>query len=270
MELARAVRSPFEVPHPARGWLEVLARWGFTANGIVYLLVGGLAVRWAIGEGGRITDPEGAFITLRRQFGSVALIALIPGFFSYALWRVLAAIYDGEHDGSSAAGIANRIFGVIKAMLYVALGLDAWRLASGGRGGSQTWAANLASSSAGPVIFFALGAGLLLFACFEMYRAYKAQLSKGLSVSAISARARHWIIGISRFGIGARAMVIGAFGWLVIRAVLAGQAGRTPRPTETIHTAAQSQPLLYIVLGAGLIAYGAYLIVLAKYRRVET
>jgi hypothetical protein len=65
-------------------------------------------------------------------------------------------------------------------------------------------------------------------------------------------------------------MVIGAFGWLVIRAVLAGQAGRTPRPTETIHTAAQSQPLLYIVLGAGLIAYGAYLIVLAKYRRVET
>jgi hypothetical protein len=49
MALTRAARSPFDVPHPARGWLELLARWGFIANGIVYLIVGALALRWALG-----------------------------------------------------------------------------------------------------------------------------------------------------------------------------------------------------------------------------
>jgi hypothetical protein len=270
MDLARTARSPFDVPHPVRGWLEMLARWGFVANAVVYLLVGGLALRWALGEGGRITDPEGAFLTLQRQFGSAVLVALVPGFFSYALWRVLAAIFDGDRDGRNASGIASRIFGVIKGALYAALGMDALYLAMGNSNQSQGWAASLASSSPGRIIFFVLGVGLFAFACYEMYRAWKAKLSQGLRLHEISGPARQWVAGVSRFGIGARALVIGAFGWLMIRSVLAGHARRTPRPTETIHAAAQSQPLLYIAIGAGLIAYGAYLVVLSKYRRVAT
>jgi hypothetical protein len=269
MDLTRVARSPFDVPRPNRGWLELLTRWGFIANAVVYLIVGGLALRWALGEGGRITDPEGAFRAIQRESGDAFLIALIPGFFSYALWRVLAAIYDGDGDGRTAGGIANRAFGVIKGGLYAALGMDAVRLAFGNSGGSRDWGTRLAASAAGGPIFFVIGAGLLLFACYELYRAYKAQLSKGLLLHDISSRARDWIVGISRFGIGARALVIGAFAWLTLRAVLSGNAGRTPQPSETIATAAHSQPLLYIAIGAGLIAYGAYLIVLSKYRRVE-
>jgi hypothetical protein len=270
MDLARAARSPFDVPHPARRWLELLARWGFIANAVVYLMVGGLALRWALGEGGRITDPEGAFLTLQRQFGSAVLIALVTGFFSYAVWRVLGAIYDGDHDGNGASGIASRLFAVLKGGLYAAMGVDALHLALGNSRGSGSIASKLASSAAGPPIMFAIGAGVFLFACYEMYRAYHAQLSRGLQLRDMSSRARKWVVGISRFGIAARALVIGAFGWLVVRAVLSGHAARTPRPTDTIHTAAQSEPLLYMLIGAGLIAYGAYLIVLSRYRRVET
>jgi hypothetical protein len=270
MALTRAARSPFDVPHPARGWLELLARWGFIANGIVYLIVGALALRWALGEGGRLTDPEGAFVTIQKEYGNAFLIALIPGFFSYAVWRVLAAIYDGDGDGSDAAGIANRVFGVIKGSLYAALGVDAIRLSFGTFNGSQGWATKLASTSAGAPLMFVVGAGLCVFACYEMYRAYRAQLSQGLRLHAISSRTREWIVGISRFGIAARALVIGAFGWLVVRSVMSGHPARTPRPTETIHTAAHSEPLLYVLIGAGLIAYGAYLIVLSRYRNVQT
>ncbi len=270
MDLARAARSPFDVPHPARGWLELLARWGFIASAVVYLIVGALAVRWAIGEGGRITDPEGAFRAIQKESGNAFLIALIPGFFSYALWRVLAAIYDGDGDGRHAAGIAGRVFGVIKGGVYAALGMEAMRRAFGNSIGSESWASKLASSSAGPAIMFVIGAGMFLFACYEMYRAYYAQLSQGLRLYGMSSRARNWTVGISRFGIPTRALVIGAFGWLVVRGVFSGHAARTPRPTETIHAAAQSEPLLYLLIGAGLIAYGAYLIVLSKYRVVRT
>jgi hypothetical protein len=270
MHLARSARSPFDVPHRARAWLELLTRWGFIANGIVYLIVGALALRWALGEGGRITDPEGALIEIRKQSGSAFLMALVPGFFSYAIWRVLAAIYDGEGDGRHAAGIANRTFGVVKGALYAALGVDALHLALGASNASAAWAQRLAASSAGPPIMFLAGAAFLAFACHEMYRAYKAQLSRQLRLHMVSARTREWILGISRFGIAARALVIGAFGWLVLRAVMSGHAGRTPRPTDIIHTAAQSLPIVYLLIGAGLIAYGAYLLVLARYRTVAT
>jgi hypothetical protein len=270
MHFARAAGSTFAVAHRARGWLELLTRWGFIANSIVYLIVGALALRWALGEGGRITDPEGAFIEIQKQSGNAFLVALVPGFFSYAIWRVLAAIYDGERDGSGAAGIANRVFGVVKGALYAGLGLDALHLAVGTANASDGWTERLTSSSAGPAIMFVVGAGLLSFACYEMYRAYRAQLSRQLRLHALSPQTRDWIVGISRFGIGARALVIGAFGWLVIQAVARGHASRTPRPTDTIHAAAHSQPLLYVLLGAGLIAYGVYLMVLSRYRDLAT
>jgi hypothetical protein len=183
---------------------------------------------------------------------------------------VLAAVYDGDRDGNTPAGIASRLFAVLKGGLYAALGVDALHLALGSSRGAGSIASKLASSSAGPAIMFVIGAGVFLFACYEMYRAYHAQLSRGLRLLDMSARARSWVVGLSRFGIGARALVIGTFGWLVLRAVLSGHAARTPRTTETIHTAAHAEPLLYVLIGAGLIAYGAYLIVLSRFRRIET
>jgi hypothetical protein len=229
----------------------------------------GSQVRWALGEGGRLTDPEGAFIELQRQFGNPVLIALIPGFFSYALWRVLAAIYDSERDGSNPSGIANRIFGVVKAR-----SMPPWRRRHPARLRYWRWIDRLVRENClerGRAGGHAdRRRGFFLFACYEMYRAYHARLSQGLRLDNISSRARSCIVAISRFGIAARSLVIGAFGWLVVRAVLSGHAARTPRPSETIRTAAQSEPALYILIGAGLIAYGAYLVVLSRYRRVET
>ena len=99
---ARIAQPASALVRPARTWLEGLARWGFVSNAIVYLIVGGLILRWAMGNGGQITGSDGALLTLRKQAGgTLMLMALIPGFFSYALWRVLAAIFDGDRDGST-------------------------------------------------------------------------------------------------------------------------------------------------------------------------
>lgn len=271
MHPARAVQSAnFGGPHPAHRWLEYLTRWGFIANAIVYLVVGGLAVRWAIGDGGRITDPDGVFTTiLRSSGGKPFLIALAAGFFSYALWRFLAAVFDGDGDGTSASGVAGRVFGLIKGCAYAALGVDALRFAVGGGAGKSGFPKALVTTTAGHVVLFVIAAGILVFAAFEMYRAYGGKLSQGLRLYQVNAHARQWIVGVSRFGIGARAVVIGTFGVLMIRAILGGHPGRTPGTTDSIHTAGQSEPILYLGIGAGLMAYGVYLLVLSKYRRVR-
>lgn len=266
MDLTRPLSSAASATRPAGKWITYLARWGFIANAIVYFIVGSLAVRWALGEGGRITDPEGALLEIRRSAGGKALLlALVPGFFSYTLWRILAAIFDGDDDGNDAAGIAVRILCVIKAGAYAALGLTALRLVFGDRGGRDVGSGFFSH----PAIGLVVGAGVLLFAGYEMYRAWSAKLSDGLRIGDLHAPTRRWVIGLSRFGIGARSLVIGAFGFLMLRAAMAGRAS-SPETTTSIHTAAQAQPLVYLLIGAGLMAYGVYLVVLAQYRKVRT
>lgn len=249
--------------HPVRRWLEVLTRWGFIANAIVYLIIGVLALRWAIGAGGELIDPEGAFREMQRKpFGKPLLVALIPGFFSYAAWRVLAAIYDSEHDGNSWGGLFARAFGVLKGILYAGLGMSAVRLAFHTSAGEMNWVP-------GPMILLVAALGLLAFACFEMYRAFRAQLSQGLQLYGASRRARQWIVGVSRFGIGARGLVIGAFAVLLLRSAAAGRA-RVPEAQQSLHFLGSVHPIFYLLGGAGIVAYGTYLLVLARYRRIET
>lgn len=270
MHPARALQSAAaQATRPAH-WLEYLARWGFVANAIVYLVVGGLAMRWALGEGGRITDPDGAFVAIRRATGGTSfLIFLAAGFFSYALWRVLAAVFDGDGNGSSFSGVANRIFGVIKGAAYTALGIDALQLARGTRTGGSAWPDALASNPVGRVSMFLIAGGILAFAAFEMYRAYGAKLSQGLRLHALGATARAWVVGIARFGIGARAVVIATFGVLLLGAAVSGRVSDAPGTTESIRKAGHSEPLLYLAIGAGLFAYGLYLVVLSRYRQVR-
>src|SRR3954451_2717274 len=55
------------VPTTARPWIERLARAGYLAKGVVYLLIGILALQAAAGAGGRTTGTTGAFRVLLRQ-----------------------------------------------------------------------------------------------------------------------------------------------------------------------------------------------------------
>jgi Domain of Unknown Function (DUF1206) len=48
-------------------WVAPLARWGYAASGVVYLLVGLLALLAALRAGGRPTDTQGAFETILGQ-----------------------------------------------------------------------------------------------------------------------------------------------------------------------------------------------------------
>ncbi len=263
-------RSAESLRQPARHWLEVLTRWGFVANAIVYLIVGTLALRWALGAGGELTDPEGAFRALgRTAFGRPVMIALIPGFFSYALWRILAAVFDGEGDGRTWAGWFSRAFGVLKGLLYAGLGMTAVRLAFGTGRGESGWIAGILRGDGGRAIMFIVASGLLAFACYEVYRALQAQLSRGLHLQIGDPQVRRWVIAISRFGIGARGVVIGAFAVLLFKAAAAGRS-QLPAAPQSIRMLGDVHPALYILAAVGIISYGIYLIVLARYRRLGT
>ena len=121
-----------------RPTLEWLARWGFGARGVVYLLVGGLAVLAAFGSGGQTGGSESALRTLLDEpFGWIVLSVIALGLAFFALWRVVEALTDADNRGSSAQGIAVRVGRAIGGLVYVGLAVSALSLAFG-------WGAGLA------------------------------------------------------------------------------------------------------------------------------
>jgi len=128
-------------PAAARGIAPVidrLMRLGFGAKGVVTILVGVLALRYALGLGGTITGQQGAIETILDQpFGRIMLAVLAAGLAGYALWMFVAAIVDPERKGAGIAGVAERIgffvTGIGYALLaYAAVNLALWRNGGGG------------------------------------------------------------------------------------------------------------------------------------------
>ncbi len=81
---------------PSAGKIAWLARSGYAARGVVYLIVGGLAVLAALGRG-QTTDSEGALLTILQQpFGTVLLGLVALGLVGYAIWRLVQALMDTD------------------------------------------------------------------------------------------------------------------------------------------------------------------------------
>jgi hypothetical protein len=120
------------MPEPHRNPIETLARLGYGARGIVYGLVGGLALLAAIGSGGQTGGSRSALQTLLSQpFGRVWLGVIALGLFGFCAWRVLEALTDADRLGSDLKGLGTRAAHLISGVIYAGLALSALNLALG-------------------------------------------------------------------------------------------------------------------------------------------
>ncbi len=102
----------------ASPWIERLARFGYLAYGVVYVLVGFLAVQAAIG-GGKTASQEGALSTvLRAPLGKVLLGLIVVGLLGYAMWRLIQGVRDPENEGKDARGIVKRADHVVNGLFH--------------------------------------------------------------------------------------------------------------------------------------------------------
>jgi hypothetical protein len=82
-------------------WIERLARVGYVAYGVVYVLVGVLALQAAFGRGGAATAQEGALLSIllgletlaRQPFGPYLLGAIAAGLVAYGAFMFVMARY---------------------------------------------------------------------------------------------------------------------------------------------------------------------------------
>ncbi len=263
------------IEHP---WFARLARFGYAAKGVVYLLAGGLTARAAFGLGGAATDKAGALQTiLSEPFGTLALALIAIGLIGYVLLRAVQAIADPERKGSDAQGLALRAGYLFSAVLYAGLAFTALRLAlglSGDSGGNQvqdlvsrvfSWPLGRWLVGLGGLVV--LGSGL-----FQLYKAYRADFSEHVVWNAMSAGERAWASRLGRVGLAARGVVQGLVGVFLLQAAWLYDVQKAQDSGGALQSLARPPFGVWTVgvVAAGLAAYGVYMLAAARYSRIVT
>lgn len=258
-------------------WVTLLARFGYAAKGVVYIIIGVLAAYAAFTSGGKTTDSRGALQEILFQpYGKYLLGAVAFGLAGYALWRFVQAVKDTENKGSGAKGIAVRLGYAAFGVIYAGLAFSAVQMVlgsggkSGGESSSKEWTATLLAQPFGQWLVGAAGLGFIAAAGSHFYKAYTAKFREKLMTSRMSEKAQNFALRSGQFGLAARGAVFGIIGAFLIQAALHSNAGEA-RGLGGALTALGQQTYGQLLLGVvalGLVAYGFYMLVLARYRRI--
>ena len=251
--------------------LEHFARIGFVVKGVVYLMLGTLALMAGLGAGGRLTDPLGAIATLvGRPFGRITIALLAIGLGFYAGWRFLEAFADANRVGRSRGGMGKRVAWGLSGAVYGLLAIDAARLAlrapsSGNPGLPPT----LLASPLTPWLVVGIAFVVIGYGVKELRAALARRLSERLNLRKLSRDTGRLVVEISRAGIVARAVVMIALGTVLLRLRANPRAAASDTDMADslrLVAALSAGPWLLVLLAAGLVAYGVYQLVHARYR----
>jgi hypothetical protein len=265
-----------------RAWYSWLARIGLVAKGVSFGIVGVLAVKLAFGHGGEATSRQGALATLADEsFGKVLLVLLAFGFAAYAIWRFVQAFAEREDDEGEAKGEAKkwgkRIGYVGRGLIYAALAVTAVKLLTHSGGGeSQNEQARKSTAMvldwpAGRWLVGLVGLAIIGAGIWNLYRGLTRKFEDRWRSGEMSETERRWGGRIGFAGHLARAVVFGLIGLFITKAAVEydpkesiGLDGALQKLVDTDYG-----PYLLGLTAAGLICYGLYCIVDARYRDVS-
>jgi hypothetical protein len=256
-------------------WIEILARVGYIAKAGLYATIGFLAARAALGQdGGRATDTRGALhAVLDAPFGRQLLLVIAGGLAGYALWRLVEAITDPERRGTGAKALAIRAGNAARGLAHGALALAAIRLGTGrgdgGSGGPDGWTARVFALPAGEALVW-IGAGAVAgYGAYQLYRAWQAKLGRRLALTRVSAHTGSVLVTVCRFGLAARGAVFLLIGVFLGQAAARHDPHQAGGVRESLLALAGISRWALGVAGLGLMAYGVYQLVEARYRRID-
>ncbi len=250
-----------------------LARAGLIARGVVYVVIGVLAIELAAGAGGAATNQQGALQTIAAQpLGKILLAAVAVGLAGYAAWRLIRALIGrGTQEKDSAF---DRVAGAASGVAYAALCVVAVKIlvgsGSGGSGAPTRTTAGVLGWSGGPEIMGAAGVVLIGVALYQGYKGLARKFMETANTAEMDHRLKRAYEVLGVFGHLARMVVFGLTGYGLLAAAsdyephkAIGLDGALRKLSASAHG-----PLLLGLVAAGLIGFGLYSMVDSHYRRI--
>lgn len=275
--MSQLAKKSNDTTEEVKPWVRRMGRFGYMSKGAIYGIVGVLALLAALGVGGgETTDTSGAMQQVATlPFGEVLLWIVGIGLFFYVLWELIRAIFDPQHKGRDAKGIATRVAYAVSGVIYGALALSAIQIAmnagSGGGNSEQTISATLLGQPFGQWLVGILGAGIIIYGLYNIYTGYKEKFMNKLIINDMSESEKKLARKSGKIGLIARGIVLSMVGSFFIQTAITANPDETKGLDGALGEIA-SQPFGQVLLGlaaVGLILYAVYEIIRGRYARMN-
>jgi len=266
-EITRTARRAAKSPAA-----HFLARAGLTARGVIYILVGWVAVLVALGQSSREADQTGALQMLAgKSYGLVSLWLLAIGFAAYALWRLSEAAFGVTGD---KPGAGPRLKSLARAIIYAGFCYLTFTVIAGTSrsqsGHQQDITAHAMHSTGGRVLVGLIGLVVVVCGIVLIIEGARKKFMKFLDTARMSARVRRVVKWLGIIGTIARGVVFALAGVLVIDAAITHKASESGGIDKALLTL-RDQPFgefLMLLAALGLLIFGVYGLCEARWRKV--
>lgn len=256
--------------------LGVAARVGFGARGVVYLLIGVLALRLATGAAAQ-ADRGGAVRELASNpFGVVVLWVCDLGFLGLALFLLGEAAFGARRPGGEKAGprISSLARGLVYGTLFVTtllllVGVSG-KATEGDTDQSRTWTARVMGQPGGRVLIgiaglVVVGAGVAL-----AWKGLSRKVLRGMDLDSPVPRLRSVVTFLGVVGSAARGAVAVLVGIFFVVAAVRFDPDDAQGVDGSLRQVAQAPfgRVLLAVIAVGLVLFGLFSFCEARWRRI--
>ena len=253
-------------------WVSRIVRLGYLAKGLIYTLIGVLAMRVAFGmRGARLSDPAGILMHILRQpFGRIILTVIGVGIVGYALYYLVEAIADLRRKGGGVRGWIDRSLTIIKAIAYGTIGVQALMIVFlGGRpsGNTEDQAQAVMRLPLGSVLLVLIGIGIAIYGVTQLKMAWNGGVDEDIDVARVRREAR-WVLPLGRAGAAARGVILFMMGGALAWSGASRHAQDADGYREVLLAIAAINPWLLAATGGGLLCFGLYQLCHARYAKL--
>ncbi|MDQ0079571.1 DUF1206 domain-containing protein [Arthrobacter oryzae] len=252
--------------------LDVVARSGFAVMALLHIVIGAIAIALALGQPGQ-AEPTGAIEQLAANpWGPAVMWACLVGCAGLSLWQLSEATLRARHLPAGER-LGKLISSGFLAVAYGSVGLSFAGFAVGLRGDSgdstKDFSTALVRSPLGVPALIALGLTVIGVGIYFIVKGVRKQFKEELHRFEGTRRGRV-ISGLGVAGHAAKGVALTLVGLLFVVAAARNQPGESTGLDGSLKALLDHPvgPYLLMAIAAGLISYGVFALIRAKFGRM--